>query len=232
MDQLNHTGFYQSVHSQTDAMRELARSMGDTWSSLSGITEIGKANQHWDDLVNQTAVSSGTFADLKLVYGTGLDAMRELARSMGDTWSSLSGIAEIGKANQHWDDLVNQTAVSSGTFADLKLVYGTGLSAIGSNNNIVSPLQEEAAKLSLSGVAYQSGVFEQFVTQLDFDALIDNKPEKEQSDFETQFVAETDQETCVRLLEEVDPALVQPLWGLRMLFKVIVLTGHVTCYRH
>ena len=79
-------------------------------------------------------------------------------------------IAEIAKANQHWQDMIEQATASSRVFADLTRMHETWTRSLTPMQDQIAQLQAEA-KLLLSCMTHRLTVSEQLFAGLDFEAI-------------------------------------------------------------
>lgn len=79
-------------------------------------------------------------------------------------------IAEIAKANQHWQDMIEQATASSRVFADLTRMHETWTRGLTPMQDQIAQLQAEA-KLLLGCVTHRLTVSEQLFARLDFEAI-------------------------------------------------------------
>jgi len=79
-------------------------------------------------------------------------------------------IAEIAKANQHWQDMIEKATASSRVFADLTRMHETWTRSLMPMQDQIAQLQAEA-KLLLGCVTHRLTVSEQLFAGLDFEAI-------------------------------------------------------------
>jgi hypothetical protein len=94
----------------------------------------------------------------------------EIAKMAALSDLASARIAEVVKANQHWQGLIEQATASSRVFADLGRMHETWAKSLRPMQDQIAQLQA-AAKLSLGGMAYRLTVSERLFAGLDFDAI-------------------------------------------------------------
>jgi hypothetical protein len=81
-----------------------------------------------------------------------------------------SKIAEIAKANQHWQDMIDKATASSRVFNDLKRTHESWLKDFRPMQNQIAQLQAQA-KLSLGGITHQLTISERLLAGIDFEKI-------------------------------------------------------------
>ncbi|MDO8473039.1 MAG: hypothetical protein Q7T05_04395 [Dehalococcoidia bacterium] len=94
----------------------------------------------------------------------------EITRSIASFGLRSPQLAEIARANQHWQDLVAQATASTRVFDDLLRTHQTWLDQITPMGDSVAQLQA-ATKLLLTDVTFRMTVTETLFAGIDFESL-------------------------------------------------------------
>lgn len=94
----------------------------------------------------------------------------EIARATAFSELASARMAEIVKANQHWQNMIDQATASSRVFADVARAHETWVESLKPMQDQIAQLQA-ATKLSLGGMAYRLTVSVRLFSGLDFEAI-------------------------------------------------------------
>jgi len=94
----------------------------------------------------------------------------EIARMTAFSELASVRMAEIVKANQHWQDMIDQATASSRVFANLAHTHETWVKRLKPMQDQIDQLQA-ATKLSLGGIAHRLTVSERLFAGLNFEAI-------------------------------------------------------------
>lgn len=94
----------------------------------------------------------------------------EIARMAAISDLASARIAEVVKANQHWQDMIDKATASTRVFSDLTRTHESWLKGIKPMQDQIAQLQAQT-KLSLGGIAHRLTVSERLLAGIDFDKI-------------------------------------------------------------
>jgi len=202
---------------------EFSRSIELSGLASSHLTEIVQANQRWQDLIDQAAASSRVFEDLTRTHQTWLDGIKP----MQDSIAQVQAAAQMSLGDIAYRMTLSERLFAGIDFEALKrsvalpdpvfLKFQEAMCGITSTyEKLAGSIHTFPDLTHLPAYALSGATREIFTTSYALDEVyISDEPERERDVSEIQLIAEVEQETsiCIRLLEEVDPALARPYIG-------------------
>ena len=202
---------------------ELARSMEFSGLASSHLAEILRANQCWQELIDQVTASFRVFENLTRTHPTWLDGINP----MQDTIAQLQAIATMSLGDVAYRTTVTERLFAGIDFEAMRLDIALPELSIPKLETMIGNMALSYEKLAASirtlpdvtylpAFALPGATREVFLTGYALDTIcIPDEPDGERDASEVQLIAEVEQETsgCIGLLQSVHPALARPYIG-------------------
>jgi len=225
----SYVSFYEQIERALEPIRrhhlEIARMTAFSELASVRMAEIVKANQHWQDMIDQATASSRVFANLAHTHETwvkGLKPMQDqITQLQAATKLSLGGIAhrltvsERLFAGLNFEAIRRSVALPEPTILKLRNAIGDMTANYG---KLAESIRTYPDFTHLPTFALSGATREVFVTGHAVDVLrVPDEADTEEDSSQIQLVTEIEEETsvCVSLLQAVDPALARPYAGAR-----------------
>ena len=134
------------------------------------LRRVGLSLSELQKHLNQINQSSKLLGDFHLQVESTIKPLRNFTEQISGSVLASKRMAEIVKANQHWQHLIDQATASSRMIADLNRAHQTWAQNYQSVQDQAAALQV-AAKLSVGRIAYVSTVSERIYSRVDISAI-------------------------------------------------------------
>lgn len=224
----SYVDFYKQMEQALASTRQqhlvIARAIQLSRPASSRLTEIVRANQRWQKMIEQATATTHIYKGFKRVHKTWRDAIKTAQNRM----AQLQAIANLSLC-----DMTRQLTITEQLFLRIDLnsfrqTIALPDSVISNLEHVLRDVTSTYEKLSDSAqtipkmtqlpmFSLSGATREIFTTGYALDAIcVYEGPEVDDTD-KIQLVAEVEQETfhCIALLKKVDPALVRPYIGAR-----------------
>jgi len=192
------------------------------------IQEIVSANQHWQELIKQTAATSGIAESLAAAHQSWIERVKPIQHDFSH-YSQLQAAAKLALCDTSLRLTVTERLMADIDFEAIRGRFQIEIPVISglessiahvaaSYGSLAESLREISDITHLPAFVLPGATREIYTTSFALETL---RPlyERDEEDAETeiQFVAETELETsgCIALLQQVDPGLARPYIGAR-----------------
>lgn len=189
----------------------------------SPLAQIARANQRFQEMVDQATASGRVLEDIRLAHQTWLDKIKP----MQDSIAQLEAVARISLSDVAYRMTITERLFAGIDFEAMRRAIALPESAFLKLENVIGDITLTYERLAssvgtlpnlthLPAFSLSGATREVFLTGYALDAIsIPDQPHSEKDVSEVQLIAEVEQETsgCVGLLQAVDPGLARPYMG-------------------
>lgn len=221
--------FYEQIARALRAIRQyhqdLARMSAVSELASLRLVDILRANEHWQDLIEQATVSRQVFADITRTHESWIKTLKpmqdQIAQLQAVTKLSLAGMAyrltvsERMFAGLDFEAIGRAVAMPEPTIARLRDSIAEMTATYG---RLAESIRSYSDISQLPSFALPGATREVFVTGHAIGVLREaEEPDEDQKAAQVQLVTEVEAETsvCIELLQALDPALATPYLGAR-----------------